>query len=61
MALTRVVSMRLSEEDKRLLDSVAAQIPIVPPLTLARAAMRIGLETIRADPKRALEMKKRRK
>jgi hypothetical protein len=58
--LTEVVSMRLSLDDKRLLDAVAAQVPVVPALTLARIAMRIGLAAIRQDPARALAPQGRR-
>jgi len=53
-ALTATISMRLSPGDKQLLKSVAATVPVIPPLTLARVAMRIGLEVIRQDPSRAL-------
>jgi hypothetical protein len=60
--LVKVVSMRLSADDDKLLRSVAAQVPVIPPLTLARVAMRIGLEIIQKDPARAIEgSAKRRK
>jgi hypothetical protein len=52
--LTEVVSMRLSPEDRQLLDSVAALVPVVPRLTLARVALRLGLEIIRRNPAQAL-------
>ena len=52
--LTDVISMRLSPEDGRLLDSIAALVPVVPRLTLARIALRIGLEAIRQNPARVL-------
>jgi hypothetical protein len=52
--LTAIISMRLSPDDRELLDSVSAAIPIVPTLTLARLAMRLGLEILRQDPARAL-------
>lgn len=39
--------MRLSERDKKLLDSAAASAPFIPRLTLARFAMRIGLEKLK--------------
>lgn len=51
--LVRVVSMRLSESDYKLLHSVAAQVPVIPPLTVARVAMQIGLKIIQKDPARA--------
>lgn len=46
--------MRLSEEDKRLLDDVSRSAPLVPRLTLARFAMRIGLKKIK-EQKGALQ------
>jgi len=52
--LTDIISMRLSPEDGRLLDSIAALVPVVPRLTLARIALRIGLEAIRQNPARVL-------
>ena len=52
--LTDVISMRLAPEDRNLLDSVAKLIPVIPRLTLARIAMRLGLEEIRQHPARAL-------
>jgi hypothetical protein len=52
--LTNIMSMRLSPEDGELLDAVAALVPVVPRLTLARIALRIGLEVIRKNPARAL-------
>lgn len=52
--LTDVISMRLSHDDRRLLDGVSALVPVVPRLTLARIAMRIGLEVIKENPAKAL-------
>lgn len=52
--LTDMISMRLYPEDSQLLNSVAALVPVVPRLTLARVAMRLGLEQIRKNPARAL-------
>ena len=52
--LTEVMSMRLSVDDRKLLETVSAMVPVLPTLTLARVALRIGLETIRRDPARAL-------
>lgn len=48
--LTVVMSMRMSEDDDRLLKSVAAQVQIVPKLVLARIAMRLGLLLMQKDP-----------
>lgn len=47
--LTEVISMRLSPEDKAKLDELAERMPIKR-LTIARVAMRIGLEAIAKDP-----------
>lgn len=52
--LTEVISMRLSPEDRQLLATVAALVPVVPRLTLARVALRLGLEAIRKNPAQAL-------
>ena len=52
--LTDLISMRLSQDDRQLLDSVSTLVPVIPRLTLARLALRIGLETIRQNPARAL-------
>jgi hypothetical protein len=52
--LTDVISMRLSADDRQLLDAVSALVPVIPRLTLARLALRIGLEAIRQNPARAL-------
>ena len=57
--LTEMISMRLSPEDGQLLDSVAAIVPVVPRLALARLAMRIGLKHIRQNPARALAPRRR--
>jgi hypothetical protein len=46
--------MRLAPEDGALLDSVAAMVPAVRRLVLARIALRIGLEVIRKNPAKAL-------
>jgi hypothetical protein len=46
--------MRLSPDDRKRLDRLASQIPIVPRLTLARLAFRIGLEAIAQNPTRWL-------
>ncbi len=51
--LTKVISMRLTEEDKGKLDRLAGQIPI-PPLTIARVALRLGLDVLLDDPTKIL-------
>ncbi len=48
--LTDVVSIRISAPDRRLLEQVSKEVPAIPKLTLARLAMRIGLELIRREP-----------
>jgi predicted transcriptional regulator len=48
--LTAVVSLRLSDDDRKRLDAVAEQLPIVPRLTLARIALRMGLDAIGKNP-----------
>jgi hypothetical protein len=58
--LTDVISMRLSPDDRALLDSVSALVPVIPRLTLARLALRLGLEVIRQNPARALAPQARR-
>lgn len=52
--LTDVISMRLAAEDRQLIEAVAALVPVVPRLTLARIALRIGLEVLLKNPTRAL-------
>lgn len=52
--LSDMISMRLTPEDSRALDSVAALVPVIPRLALARVAMRLGLEQIQKNPARAL-------
>lgn len=50
--------MRLSPEDRQVLDAVAALVHVVPRLTLARIAFRLGLEIIRKNPAQALAIPK---
>ena len=52
--LSKIISMRLSVEDKKLLDAVSNLVPAIPRLTLARLALRIGLDVVRKSPSRAL-------
>jgi hypothetical protein len=47
--LTEVVSMRLSERDKDLLDEVSKLTPFLPRLSLARYALRFGLMAMRDE------------
>jgi hypothetical protein len=52
--LTDIISMRLSHDDRQALDAVSKLVPVVPRLTLARVALRIGLEVVRQNPAHAL-------
>lgn len=56
--LMQIISMRLSLEDGDALDRVAKLIPAIPRLTLARMALRIGLEEIRKQPTRTMVAKR---
>jgi hypothetical protein len=56
--LKQIISMRLSPDDSASLDQVAQLIPAIPRLTLARMALRIGLEEIRKRPTRAIAVKR---
>jgi len=47
LPLTEIVSMRLSERDKGLLDEVAKLTPFLPRLSIARYALRYGLMTMK--------------
>lgn len=47
--LTEVVSMRLSERDKFLLDEVSELTPFLARLTIARYALRYGLMTMKSQ------------
>ena len=59
-ALEEIISMRLTTDDKRLLKKVAERIPMMPRLTIARAALRLGLAALDEDPARVLEQPKRK-
>lgn len=52
--LTEMISMRLTQRDLATLEEVAERVPAIPRLTLARLAMRLGLEVIRNNPAEAL-------
>jgi len=52
--LRQIISLRLSPEDGAALDRIAKLVPAVPRLTLARMALRIGVEEIRKRPARAM-------
>ena len=52
VALSERVTLRLAPADVARLDSLAQRIPIASRHTVARAAMRIGLAVLEADPTR---------
>ena len=56
--LAKIISMRISKNDLDLLERAGKAIPLVPKLTLARVAMRLGLEALIANPVQALGTKR---
>lgn len=54
--LTATLTMRMSDADVSKLAAVSARFPSIVPGTLARVAMRIGLEAIERDPAQLLTM-----
>ena len=56
--LARQIAIRLSEEDMKRLDTLAGSIAIASRNAIARAALRIGLAAIEADPSQLLSTKK---
>jgi hypothetical protein len=59
LSLATVVSLRLTDDDRSRLDAVAARLPVVPRLTLARIALRMGLEVIAKNPSVLLSVSER--
>ncbi|HVJ20051.1 MAG TPA: hypothetical protein VM686_31770 [Polyangiaceae bacterium] len=59
--LARQVAIRLSEEDMQRLDALADSIPIASRNAIARAALRIGLAALEADPSQLLSSPKKAK
>ena len=53
--LPNQVAIRLSDEDLKRLDALAARISIASRNAVARAAMRIGLGLLEKDPARIIE------
>jgi len=53
-SVPNVVSVRLSSDDLTLLEGAVDAVGVIPRSTLVRIALRLGLETIRADPTKAL-------
>jgi hypothetical protein len=56
--LGRQVALRLSDEDMKRLDSLADSISIASRNAIARAALRIGLAALEADPSQLFSSKK---
>jgi predicted transcriptional regulator len=56
--LARQVAIRLSDDDMKRLDALAESLPIASRNAIARAALRIGLDVLEADPSRLLSTKK---
>lgn len=56
--LARQVALRLSEDDMERLDALAASISIASRNAIARAALRIGLAALEADPSQLFSAKK---
>ena len=56
--LTELISMRLSEDDANRLAKLAERVPI-PKLSIARLAMRIGLEVLEKNPARRRDSRRR--
>lgn len=45
-----VLHLRVTEEDAKLMDALAARLPDFPKATLQRQALRVGLAAIERDP-----------
>ena len=56
--LGRQVALRLSDEDMQRLDALADSISIASRNAIARAALRIGLAALEADPSQLFSSKK---
>lgn len=56
--LARQVAIRLSDEDMQRLDALSDAIPIASRNAIARAALRIGLASLEADPSQLFAVKK---
>ena len=52
--LDRALNVRVTAEDVARLDALAERISVVSKNGLARAAMRLGLDILEADPARIL-------
>jgi len=56
--LARQVALRLSDDDMKRLDALAGSIPVASRNAIARAALRIGLAALEADPSQLFSPKK---
>lgn len=56
--LDRQVAIRLSEDDMSRLEALTETIPIASRNAIARAALRIGLAALEADPAQLFSSKK---
>lgn len=59
--LTRQVAIRLSDDDMTRLDALAETIPIASRNAIARAALRLGIAALEADPSRLFAAPKKTK
>jgi hypothetical protein len=59
LILRVMVGVRLTPEDSKRLDALAEQIPVASKHSIAREAMRIGLDILEADPNRLVRRKKK--
>lgn len=50
--LDMIVSLRLRAEDREALEALSARLHDLPPATVARIAMRVGIEELTANPAR---------
>ena len=59
--LSRQIAIRLSDDDMARLDALAESIPIASRNAIARAALRIGLAALEADPAQLFSTPKKTK
>ena len=59
--LSRQIAIRLSDDDMTRLDVLAESIPIASRNAIARAALRIGMAALEADPSQLFSSPKKAK
>ena len=59
--LSRQIAIRLSDDDMTRLDALAESIPIASRNAIARAALRIGMAALEADPSQLFSSPKKAK